>query len=129
MSSPRNSLVRWTGEPPGKPERPVRSGPEEIYEPGFLSLTPERAKVLLLVAVRPAAQAMLVVAVVVVRTLLTWGVGMAGPSAAVAASWLGMHRIPLVIGKPTLGLLPLLPTLVLLWAAARECDRDMLPDS
>src|SRR5690606_24571806 len=129
MRSPRNSLARWTGDPPGEPERPVRSGREEIYEPGFLSLTPERARVLLLVAVRPAAQAMLVVAVLVVLTLLTSGDGMAGTSAAIAASWLGMHQVALLIGKTALGLLPLLPTLVLLWAAARECARAMLPDS
>ena len=107
----------------------MRSGPEEIYEPGFLSLTPERARVLLLVAVRPAAQAMLVIAVLVLLTLLTSGDGMAGTSAAIAASWLAMHQVPLVIGKTTLGLLPLLPTVVLLWAAARECARAMLPDS
>ncbi len=107
----------------------MRSGREEIYEPGFLSLTPERARVLLLVAVRPAAQAMLVIAVLVLLTLLTSGDGMAGTSAAIAASWLAMHQVPLVIGKTTLGLLPLLPTLVLMWAAARECARAMLPDS
>ncbi|WP_157101136.1 cell division protein PerM [Nocardia shimofusensis] len=107
----------------------MRSGPEEIYEPGFLSLTPERARVLLLVAVRPAAQAMLVIAVLVLLTLLTSGDGMAGTSAAIAASWLAMHQVPLVVGQTTLGLLPLLPTAVLLWAAARECARAMLPDS
>lgn len=106
----------------------MRSGPDEIYEPGFLSLTPERAKVLLLVAVRPAAEAMLVIAVLVLLTLLTSGDGMAGTSAAIAASWLAMHQVPLVIGKTTLGLLPLLPTVVLLWVAARECARAMLPD-
>ncbi|WP_324188217.1 DUF6350 family protein [Nocardia higoensis] len=105
----------------------MRSGPEEIYEPGFLSLTPERARVLLLVAVRPAAQAMLVVAVLVLLTLLTSGDGMAGTSAAIAGSWLAIHQVPLTIGQTTLGLLPLLPTAVLLWAAARECARAMVP--
>ncbi|MBF6189076.1 MULTISPECIES: cell division protein PerM [Nocardia] len=127
MSSPRNSLVRWTGESPAEPEPAVRSGPA-TEEPGFLSLTPERARVLLFVAARPAALALLVVTVLVVSTLLTSGGAMTGTSAAIAASWLGMHQVPLEVGKTTLGLLPLLPTAVLLWAAARECARAAVPN-
>ncbi|RJO76413.1 hypothetical protein D5S18_08810 [Nocardia panacis] len=127
MSSQRNSVVRRTEEAraaraPLRP--PPRQRPrEDADEPGFLSLTPERGRALLLVAARPSAFAVIGLAVLVLAALLTSGGGMGGVSAALAASWFATHQIPLVIGKTTLGLLPLLPTGLLLWAAARECAR------
>ncbi|QIS15851.1 cell division protein PerM [Nocardia arthritidis] len=127
MSSPRNSLVRRAAEPHRDPD-PGRGGRgAEADEAGFLSLTPERAKVLLLVAARPAAYALIVITVLVLVTLLTSGGGMAGVSGAIAASWLAAHQVPLVIGKTTLGLLPLFATALLLWLVARECAAAVEP--
>ncbi len=80
------------------------------------------------VAARPAAFGLTTFAVLVLGTLLTSGSDLAGASGAVAASWLGAHQVPLVIGKTSLGLLPLLPTALLVWLAGRECARAVEPD-
>ncbi|MEV0342743.1 DUF6350 family protein [Nocardia sp. NPDC050713] len=103
--------------------------PSEADESGFLSLTPERASVLLLVAARPATFALSAIVVLALVTLLAADSGLAGASGAIAASWLAMHQVPLVIGKTTLGLLPLLPTALLLGAAGRECYHAVAPNS
>nr|WP_139795607.1 DUF6350 family protein [Nocardia donostiensis] len=120
MSAPRNSPTRRTSG--------FRSPPEPSDEAGFLSLTPERARVLLLVATRPAAFALAAIVAVLLVTLATGGSGLSGLSGAVAASWLALHQVPLVIGTTTLGILPLLPTAVLLWAAARESAAAVEPE-
>lgn len=130
MSSPRNSLARRTS---GSGAAPTGSSPEPPVEAadesGFLALTPERARVLLLVAARPAAIMLTLAAALIMVALLTAGDGLAGASGAIAASWLGAHQVPLVIGKTALGLLPLLPTALLVWLTARECARAVEPGS
>ncbi|BDU08582.1 cell division protein PerM [Nocardia cyriacigeorgica] len=121
MSSPRNSLVRRTA--------PVRSEPEPpVDEPGFLSLTPERARVLMLVAARPAAFGLAAIVIAMFATLLASGSGLSGISGAIAGSWLAVHQVPVVIGATTLGVLPLLPTALLMWACGRECAHAVEPD-
>lgn len=114
MSAPRNSLARQSPE--------FRSAsPEPAEELGLLSLPPEHARVLLFVAARPAALALALIVPAILATLLTSGSDLTGVSGAVAATWLAMHQVPLVIGTTTLGILPLLPTVALLWVATREC--------
>ncbi|MFE7802614.1 DUF6350 family protein [Nocardia sp. NPDC057440] len=103
--------------------------PGDGDEHGFLSLTPERARVLVLVAARPAALTLTAVIVLVLATLLASGSSMAGTSGAIAAGWLAAHQVPLVIGKTSLGLLPLLPTGLLVWLSGRECVRAVEPES
>jgi len=120
MSAPRNSSPRRTSG--------FRTQSEPSAEPGLLSLTPDRARVLLLVATRPAAFAFAAVVVALSVTLLTGGGGFSGISGAVAAGWLTLHQVPLVIGTTTLGILPLLPTGLLLWAVARECAEAVEPE-
>ncbi|MGW4070314.1 cell division protein PerM [Nocardia grenadensis] len=113
MSSPRTSSNHPLR---GARRSSTRSGDE----PGFLSLPPDHARVLLFVAFRPAAFALAVVVVTMLVTLLTAGSDLTGLSGAVAAGWLAVHQVPLLIGSTTVGLLPVLPTALLLWAAARE---------
>src|SRR5689334_3198479 len=115
MSSSRSSLVRRTAESRGAPERsarsdrsrPPRTSADGFDEAGFLSLTPERARVLLLVAARPTTYALLAVIVFMLAALLSSGSSLAGTSGAIAAGWLAAHQVPLVIGKTSLALLPL----------------------
>lgn len=104
---------------------PDPAGP--VGEGGFFSLTPERARVLLLVAARPATFALTLAAVLVLVTLLAAGSGTEGAAGAIAVSWLGMHQVPLVVGKTTLGVLPLLATALLVWGVARECAHAVEP--
>ncbi|MGW5725852.1 cell division protein PerM [Nocardia beijingensis] len=121
MSSSRNSSARRIGGPRSSPPHP------DADEAGFLSLTPERSRVLIAVAGRPSAFGLTTLVVLVLATLLAAGSDLDGASGAIAASWLGVHQVPLVIGKTSLGLLPLLPTGLLVWLAARECARAVEP--
>ncbi|MGN2635861.1 cell division protein PerM [Nocardia takedensis] len=137
MSSTRNSPARRSAGTRGAAESPGRAAPPrrprrragETDDAGFLSLTPELARTLLFVAARTTTTALVVVAALVLVVLLSADGGMDGISGAIAASWLAAHQVPLVIGKTALGLLPLLPTLLLLWSTARDCARAVEPDS
>lgn len=122
MSSAKAALVRLSDSIPREVSRDPGPG-------GFGSLTPERARVLLMVAARAASITLLLIVVLVVGAMLAAGSGMEGAGGAIAASWLGVHQVPLVIGRTTLGLLPLLPTGFMLWMAARDCARAVEPDS
>ncbi|MEC3951763.1 DUF6350 family protein [Nocardia sp. CDC153] len=117
MSAPRTALARL-GDPELREESPRPPVPRRGG--GFGSLTPERARVLMLVAARPSAITMLVIFILVYGTLLAAGSPMSGTSGAIAASWLAVHQVPLVIGKTGIGLWPLLPTALMLWLVARE---------
>lgn len=121
MSSSRNSSTRRIGG-----SRASQPDPD-AEEAGFLSLTPERSRVLIAVAGRPSAFGLTALVVLVLGTLLAAGSDLDGASGAVAASWLAVHQVPLVIGKTSLGLLPLLPTALLVWLAARESARAVEP--
>ncbi|WP_194815944.1 DUF6350 family protein [Nocardia sp. XZ_19_385] len=130
MSSSRNSLERWTGGSQGNGARSTKARKPDSGEDGaFLALTPERGRALLLVAARPAALTLTAMTVLVFATLLTARSGLAGTSGAIAASWLAAHQVPLVIGNTQLGLLPLLPTGLVLWLTWRETARAVEPDS
>ncbi|MBF6330564.1 DUF6350 family protein [Nocardia transvalensis] len=130
----KSSLVKW--DDPGE-RRAGRQGESE--EPDsreaaaedniFLSLSPERAKVLLIVAARTSSFTMVTVVVVMLGALLAAGSGLAGASGAIAAGWLAVHQVPLVIGKTSVGVLPLLPTALVMWLAARDCARAVEPKS
>lgn len=127
------SPVRW--DP--RDARPSREGnargsgrsgqaPEDNL---FLSLTPDRARVLLIVAARASSYTIVVIVALVLLTLFAAGSAMTGASGAIAAGWLAVHQVPLVIGRTTLGLLPLVPTALVLWLTARDCARAVEPDS
>ncbi|MFC8048093.1 DUF6350 family protein [Nocardia sp. NPDC057353] len=119
MSAPRTTAER---------RRPTRRGPDGSGGPeGGWALTPERARVLVLVAARPATFALTIAAVLVMTTLLAAGSGTEGGAGAIAASWLAIHQVPLTIGKTTLGALPLLATGLLVWGTARECAHAVRP--
>ncbi|MEV6277814.1 DUF6350 family protein [Nocardia sp. NPDC051832] len=134
MSSSRNSLERWTGgaeeSDTARGARSARSRKPDTGADGpFLALTPERGRALLLVAARPAALTLTAMTVLVFATLLTARSGLTGTAGAIAASWLAAHQVPLVIGSTQLGLLPLLPTGLVLWLTWRETQRAVEPDS
>ncbi|WP_071344737.1 DUF6350 family protein [Nocardia seriolae] len=123
MSAPRTALARLSDpDLRESPRPPVRRGG------GFGSLTPERARVLMLVAARPSAITMLVIFILVYGTLFAAGGGMNGSSGAIAASWLAVHQVPLVIGKTGIGLWPLLATALMLWLVTRESAAGAGPD-
>ncbi|MFF0815943.1 DUF6350 family protein [Rhodococcus sp. NPDC003318] len=87
------------------------------------SPTPEQVRALLTIAVRPALLAIVVIATCVLVTLVAANSDLTGTSGAVAAGWLAVHQVQLTIGGASLGVLPLLPTLVMVAAVARGCAR------
>lgn len=121
MSS-RNALVRRTSRSRGTGEATAPPSGHG-HEPPWWSLSPERARTLLLVAARPTICALAATILLVLVVMLTTGTDLTSAPGAVAATWLAAHQIPLTVGRTTLGLLPLVPTAILVLVAARECAR------
>ncbi|MFZ2527029.1 MAG: DUF6350 family protein [Rhodococcus sp. (in: high G+C Gram-positive bacteria)] len=82
---------------------------------------PEQFRILLGTATRVPALTMALVVTIVVTTLVAAGSDLTGVYAAIAGTWLGLHQVTLTIDGTALGVLPLLPTAVLLWVSARSC--------
>lgn len=86
-------------------------------------LTPERSKTLVVVAFRPAIVALTLTATLVVVALVAANSDLTGAFGGIASSWFAIHQVPLTISGRTLGLLPLLPTIGIVWFVARTCER------
>ncbi|WP_068274960.1 DUF6350 family protein [Aldersonia kunmingensis] len=86
-------------------------------------LTPERSKTLVVVAFRPAIVALTLTATLVVVALVAASSDLTGAFGGIAGSWFAIHQVPLTISGRTLGLLPLLPTIGIIWFVARTCER------
>ncbi|GAA4488844.1 hypothetical protein GCM10023094_49380 [Rhodococcus olei] len=115
-------LSRGAGRP--DPRRRAGGSAARRGGPGSRpSPTPEQVRALLTVALRPALLTVMVIATCVLVTLVGANSDLTGTSGAIAACWLAVHQVPLTIGGATLGVLPLLPTLVLIAAVARGCSR------
>ncbi|WP_413768680.1 DUF6350 family protein [Rhodococcus pyridinivorans] len=85
------------------------------------SLDPERFRILLGTAARVPAVTLAVVATIVVTTMVVANSDLTGIYAAIAGTWLALHQVTLTIDGTSLGVLPLLPTAVLVGQAARGC--------
>ncbi|MEU5843566.1 DUF6350 family protein [Rhodococcus sp. NPDC047139] len=82
---------------------------------------PERFRILIGTAARVPAVTLAVVATIVVTTMVVANSDLTGIYAAVAGAWLALHQVTLTIDDTSLGVLPLLPTVILVWQAARGC--------
>ncbi len=127
----KSALVRWTdlreqraGARPAPPDTP--GDPED---PVFLSLSPERAKVLFVIAARASSFTVVAIVAIVLLTLIAAGSGLTGASGAIATGWLAVHLVPVLVGKTSLGLLPLVPTGLVLWLTMRDCAHAVSPRS
>jgi hypothetical protein len=94
--------------------RSVRHSPPEDDH-----LDPERFRILVGTAARVPALTTAFVATTVVLTMVAANSDLTGIYAAIAGTWLGLHQVTLTIDGTSLGVLPLLPTAVLVWLAAR----------
>ena len=88
---------------------------------------PDRWRALLAVALRPTGVVIVLICVVVLVTLVSSNSDLTGAVGAIAASWLALHHVSLTVTGAPLGVLPLLPTAVLVWAVARGCARAVTP--
>ncbi len=78
---------------------------------------------LIRVALLVPATATAMLAVLVILTKLLAGGAFGGIAAQSAAAWLVLNQVPLTVGGVTLGVLPLLPTLAMIAAAALVTGR------
>lgn len=91
--------------------------------------TPGEARALVGVALRPTGAAIVLLSAVVLVTLVSSNSDLTGAVGAIAASWFALHQVSLTITDAPLGILPLLPTAVLMWVVARGCARAVRPQS
>ena len=94
--------------------RPVRHTPSE--DDGIDS---ERFRILIAAAARVPAVTIAFVATVVVITMVVANSDLTGIYAAIAGTWLALHQVTLTVDDTSLGVLPLLPTGLIVWQAAR----------
>lgn len=83
--------------------------------------SPQQVRLLLGLATRPSGITIVLMATVVVVVLVVANSDLTGTYGAVAAVWLAVHQVPLTISGAALGVLPLLPTAVMVWMVARGC--------
>ncbi|MGU3432123.1 DUF6350 family protein [Actinomycetes bacterium M1A6_2h] len=83
--------------------------------------SPELAKKLVVVGLRPVGVLLALVSALAIVTLVSANSDLTGTFGAIAGSWLAAHHVPLGIGGADLGILPLLPTIVLMVSVARGC--------
>ena len=88
-----------------------------------------QARDLVRVAFGPAVVALVIIAAVTLLQLLIANSDMTGALGAIASMWLGVHQVPISIGGRELGVMPLLPVLVMIWATARSTARATSPYS
>lgn len=81
------------------------------------------ARQLAVVAFTVPALALVTLVVVMLTVLLLAGSGLTGLPSAIASSWLAIHQVPVTISGVTIGVLPLLPTLVVALGTARLTTR------
>ncbi len=82
-----------------------------------------QARDLVRVAFGPAVLALVIVAAVTLLQLLIANSDMTGALGAIASMWLGVHQVPISIAGRELGVLPLLPAMLMVWATARSTAR------
>ncbi|MDT5346990.1 MAG: hypothetical protein QOH91_277 [Mycobacterium sp.] len=82
-----------------------------------------QARDLVRVAFGPALIALVIIAAVTLLQLLIANSEMTGALGAIASMWLGVHAVPISIGGRELGVMPLLPVLLMVWATARTTAR------
>ncbi|ORA17329.1 cell division protein PerM [Mycobacterium arosiense] len=88
-----------------------------------------QARDLVRVAFAPAGVALVIIAAVTLIQLLIANSDMTGALGAIASMWLGVHQVPVSIGGRVLGVMPLLPVLLMVWATARSTARATTPYS
>ncbi len=86
-----------------------------------------QARDLVRVAFGPAVIALVIIAAVTLLQLLIANSDMTGALGAIASMWLGVHQVPISIGGRELGVMPLLPVLLMVWAHRAHHRAGHLP--
>jgi len=79
------------------------------------------------VAFGPSLLALVVIAAITLVQLVVANSDLTGTLGAVASMWLAVHLVPITIGGQQLGVLPLAPAALMVWATARATARVTPP--
>ena len=116
-----------TGHPPNVQYRTIGLSPDGLPRPPsstFWFGTDDLGRdILVRVAFGPAVVALGIIAAVTLLQLLIANSDMTGALGAIASIWLGVHQVPISIGGRELGVMPLLPVMLMVWATARSTAR------
>ncbi|CCQ17640.1 Hypothetical membrane protein [Rhodococcus sp. AW25M09] len=91
--------------------------------------TPDQSRMLAAVAFKTSGLVVVIATTLVLISLVSVNSDLTGTLGAIAASWFAVHLVPLSIGGTTLGVSPLLPTLLIGWSAARTVHRAVEADT
>jgi hypothetical protein len=80
---------------------------------------PPQSRDLVRIAFGPALMALIVIAAITLVQLVVANSDLTGTLGAVASEWLAVHLVPITIGGQQLGVLPLAPAALMVWATAR----------
>ena len=91
--------------------------------------TPDQSRMLAAVAFKTSGLVVVIATTVVLLTLVSVNSDLTGTLGAIAGSWFAVHLVPLSIGGTSLGVAPLLPTVIIGWAVARTVHRAVDADT
>ncbi|MCZ4519620.1 DUF6350 family protein [Rhodococcus ruber] len=91
--------------------------------------TPDQSRMLAAVAFKTSGLVVLIATTLVLLTLVSVNSDLTGTLGAIAGTWFAVHLVPLTIGGTSLGVAPLLPTLIIGWSVARTVHRAVDPDT
>ncbi|MGF0308794.1 cell division protein PerM [Rhodococcus sp. IEGM1428] len=91
--------------------------------------TPDQSRMLAAVAFKTSGLVVVIATTLVLVTLVSVNSDLTGTLGAIAGTWFAMHLVPLTIGGTSLGVAPLLPTLIIGWSVARTVHRAVDPDT
>ncbi|OZC87268.1 hypothetical protein CH254_16560 [Rhodococcus sp. 06-412-2C] len=81
------------------------------------------------VAFKTSGLVVVIATTLVLVTLVSVNSDLTGTLGAIAGTWFAVHLVPLTIGGTSLGVAPLLPTLIVGWSVARTVHRAVDPDT
>ncbi|WP_144407354.1 cell division protein PerM [Rhodococcus sp. B7740] len=81
--------------------------------------TPDQSRMLAAVAFKTSGLVVVIATTLALITLVSVNSDLTGTLGAIAGSWFAVHLVPLSIGGTSLGVAPLLPTLIIGWSVAR----------
>ncbi|MDI9894941.1 DUF6350 family protein [Rhodococcus sp. IEGM 1381] len=91
--------------------------------------TPDQSRMLAAVAFKTSGLVVVIATTLVLLTLVSVNSDLTGTLGAIAGTWFAVHLVPLTIGGTSLGVAPLLPTLIIGWSVARTVHRAVDPDT
>ncbi|HEY9315294.1 DUF6350 family protein [Williamsia sp.] len=83
----------------------------------------DSTRALVRLAFGTTAATLALLTVVATVTLLSVGDGLGSLAVAVASMWLGIHQVPMTVGDVTVGVMPMAPTLLMIFVVGRSTAR------